>query len=126
MSKIKTYYKYIFLILVVTIFSNCKYYKKQDDIKFNKNGWNFYGDGIVYPNRDIMLNDLLKNHKLKGLSYKQLIEKLGKSPDYDLIYEIVVFYGYDIDPEYVKILEFKLDKDSIVKGWNVIENPSNY
>lgn len=73
-----------------------------------------------------MLDDLLKNYKLKGLTYNQLIETLGKKPDYGNIYEIVIYYNYDIDPKYVKVLEFTFDNDSTVVDWKIIENPSNY
>jgi len=72
----------------------------------------------VLPNGDKMLDDLLQNHNLKGLTHKQLIDTLGKPPDYDNIYEIVVYYKNDSDPRYVKVLEFTFNKDSIVANWN--------
>jgi hypothetical protein len=41
---------------------------------FDKTGFAVGGDLGSYPNRDRMLYDLIKNHKLKGLTYKQLIK----------------------------------------------------
>lgn len=74
-----------------------------------------------------MLNDLIENHKLKGMQYKNLIDLLGLPENYSdqeeniLIYNIVTDYGYDIDPVYIKNLEIKLAKDSIVEGYKVVE-----
>jgi len=104
----------------------CYQYKRPESVKFDKHEWSIGGDGIVYPNRDKMLDDLLQNHNLKGLTYKQLIDTLGQPPDYDNIYEIVVYYKNDIDPRHVKVLEFTFDKDSIVANWKLIKNPPNY
>lgn len=105
---------------------SCYKYIRPSNIKFDKKQWSSGGDGIVYPNRDRMLDDLLENYKLEGLIYNQLIETLGKEPDYNNIYEIVVYYNNDIDPRYVKVLKFTLNKDSTVISWKLIENPSNY
>lgn len=116
----------ILISTICILLFSCNNYKRPDSIKFDRNEWSIENDGIMYPNRDRMLDDLLKNYKLKGITYNQLIETLGAEPDYDNIYEIVVYYQYDIDPQYVKVLEFTFDKDSSVVDWKVIENPSNY
>ena len=84
------------------------------------------GDVGSYPNRDNMLNDLIHNQKLKGLTYKQLIDKIGEpeknAGDITIVYyDILTDYGYDIDPVYIKTLDFKLDKDSIVSDFRVNE-----
>lgn len=100
----------------------------KSNVKFDKLGWNTYGDGIPCPPlRERMLEDLLKNHKLIGLSYRQLIDKLGEPPKCDICesnrisYEIVVDYGYDIDPVFIKTLDFYYNKDSLITDWTINE-----
>jgi len=46
-----------------------------NNIKFEKTGWVYQGDVGMYPNREKMLKDLTENHKLKGLTYRELISK---------------------------------------------------
>ena len=81
----------------------------------------------MYPNRDKMLNDLIKNHKLKGLTYRQLVEQIGEpeqnvSGDSNTVYyNIVTDYGHDIDPIYSKTLQLGFDKDSIIIDFKIIE-----
>ena len=94
---------------------------------FNKAEWEEKGDLDIYPNRKAMLNDLITHYKLKGLSYKQLIDLLGKPEDYidtepnTLYYNIIIDYGMDIDPVYIKHLVFILSTDSTVKGFEIKE-----
>ncbi len=45
--------------------------------KFDKMKWLQKSDVGQYPNRNNMVNDLVDNYKLKGLSYKQLVELIG-------------------------------------------------
>ena len=112
---------FILLTLSLVLFS-CK-----SDIKFEKSGWSQKDDPDGYLKRESMLNDLLENHKLKGMQYKNLIDLLGLPENYSdqeeniLTYNIVTDYGYDIDPVYIKNLEIKLAKDSIVEGYKVVE-----
>ena len=92
--------------------------------KFDKVKWTKHIDGD-YPERDDMLDDLIKNNQLKGISYRQLVDLLGK-PDYDkddnvYYYQIVVDFGHDIDPVYVKNLELQLNKDSVVNNYYIKE-----
>ena len=87
----------IIVLLILLIYVSCK-----NETKFNKIGWNDKTDP-VFPsaNREIMLNDLIKNYSLKNLSYGQLINLVGK-PDYIengvITYSINVNFGHDIDP----------------------------
>ena len=73
-----------------------------------------------YPHREGMVNDLISNHKLKGLTYYQLIDLIGKpegNVEYEanlICYPIRIDYGLDIDPVYTKYLCFKLNRDSLV------------
>ncbi len=99
----------------------------KNTIPFNKTGWNIQGDLGWYPNRDKMLEDLLKNQKLIGLTYKQLIEKIGEPETYQdgdknsIYFDIITDYGHEIDPVYFKTLEFKFNKDSIITSFKVKE-----
>jgi len=111
----------LFLIICVLLIA----YKNES--KFDKVGWTVKGDLNSYPNRDRMLNDLIKNQKLKGLTYRQLIINIGEPEknvigDKNLIYyDIVTDYGLDIDPVYIKTLEFKFDRDSIITDYRINE-----
>jgi hypothetical protein len=95
--------------------------------KFDKSKWEFSDELGFYPNRDEMLNDLTQNEKLKGLTYRQLIDKIGE-PEKNIVeesnsiyYSIVTNYGHDIDPVYSKTLEFRFNKDSVVVDFRIIE-----
>ena len=99
----------------------------QQDVKFNKKQWTIMGD-IEYPYRDIMLKDLVKNHKLLGITYKQLIDSLGSPNDYDnrddtVRYDIVVEWGWGFSATPVggKILNLNLSSDSVVTSYKISE-----
>ena len=95
--------------------------------KFDKVKWQEQGDLRMYTHRKSMLNDLIKNYKLIGLSYKQLINLIGEPENYSdkekdkVYYEIETDYGTDIDPIYTKSLQIKLTKDSIVESFTIKE-----
>jgi len=95
--------------------------------QFDKTAWSEKGDLGIYPNREKMLKDLMNNHPLKGLTYKQLIDLLGEPEKYKdeepntATYNIMTDYGGDIDPVYVKNLEVKFSIDSIVKNVSINE-----
>lgn len=93
--------------------------------KFNKAKWNEKNDW-EYPNRAAVLDDLLKYHQIKGLTYKQQTIQIGEPMrnDDDLThpyYDIIVDFGSDIDPVYTKVLSITLNKDSVVTGYEVKE-----
>ena len=119
MKAIKTIF---FLFGICILLTACKY-----EIKFDKARWTTKGDLGLYPNRDRMLNDLTQNQNLKGLSYKQLIGKIGEpeknttGDNNSIYYDIVADYGHDIDPVYIKTLEFKFDTDSIITDFKINE-----
>jgi len=119
MKAIKTIF---FLFGICILLTACK-----NEIKFDKARWTTREDLGLYPNRDKMLNDLIQNQKLKGLSYNQLIDKIGEpeknitGDNNSIYYDIVTDYGYDIDPVYIKTLEFKFDTDSIITDFKINE-----
>lgn len=98
-----------------------------NNIKFEKAGWIYQGDVGMYPNREKMLKDLTENNKLKGLTYRELIAKIGPDENYKQGYDTCIFYsivtdfGWDIDPVYTKSLVFKFDKDSVVVDYKIEE-----
>jgi len=81
---------------------------------------------LSYPYRDVMLDDLVKNYELTGLTYQQLTDLLGQ-PDSlsdrsnEVVYEIKVEYDIDVDPVYVKNLIFEFSPDSTVLGFKIEE-----
>jgi len=99
---------------------------KAKNTEFDKSKWLMKDDVNSYPYREAMLNDLISNYKLKGLSYKQLTDIIGvPAPgdisDYKLYYPISEEYGMDIDPVYAKTLVIEFSKDSIVTGYRIDE-----
>jgi hypothetical protein len=109
----------VILLLISCILSACS-----KDIPFENVKW-LEKDEVDYPYRHRMIDDLLENHRLQGLSYRQLTELLGQPEKYDtkekIIYDIEQEYGTDIDPVYVKYLAFTLDKDSVVIDYELKE-----
>jgi hypothetical protein len=94
-------------------------------VKFNKSQWDSIGDLHSHPNREDMLEDLTEHHKIKGLTYHQLIDSLGQPENYgdtkdSIYYDIVVNYGY-LDPKSGKYLAIGFSKDSIATGFKVVE-----
>ena len=63
----------VLILIICVLLIACK-----NEIKFDKVGWTVKGDINSYPNRDRMLNDLIKNQKLVGLTYRQLIINIGE------------------------------------------------
>jgi hypothetical protein len=93
--------------------------------KFNKATWDEGDIGFDFPNRKYMLNDLIENHQIKGLIYKQLVDSIGEprmdSGSYEAYYNIELDYGWDIDPVYSKDLVIQLNRDSVVTGFDFKE-----
>jgi len=106
--------------------TGCKYFWQE---KFDKTEWRKVVDGFPPDCRRYMLDDLTSHHKLVGLKYSDLISLLGR-PDYTddfredttIAYDIIVDYGFDIDPVYTKTLQFQFSKDSVVTGFHIVES----
>ena len=93
--------------------------------KFEKGKWIDRTDPAFPPyDRRNMVEDLLKNHKLVGLTYRQLIDNLGK-PDVDeeglLIYHIIIDFKDDIDPIFTRDLDISYSKDSLIAFVKVVD-----
>ena len=116
MSKLKPFF---YLLITIIALSGCDV-KKQ---KFTTKGWDD-GDGIEFPNREGMLDDLLATHKLKGLNYRQALGLLKypqrsgvkqKSMEYEVVRKMD-----GIDTVYAKSLVLYLSPDSVVNNYKVI------
>jgi hypothetical protein len=121
MKFLKKYFKLIYLGLLVLFLFSCN----NKEIKFDKSKWDLQIDPL-FPSsyRLKMLNDLTSNYKLVGFKHSQLIGLLGIPDSQDnntLSYNIVVDYGHDIDPVYIKKLDFIFSKDSVIKSFKVYE-----
>ena len=114
-------FKWFFIIcaFIVLGISSCK-----NQRPFNGREWND-GDGIDFPKRYMMVDDLLATHKLKGMTYKQVILLLkypqrNSHTDRSFYYDITLKMD-GIDTAYFKGLLFKLNADSIVTDVQVFE-----
>ncbi len=86
-------------------------------MEFDKSKWNERFDGF-YEYRENMVKDLMQNHLKKGMEYRTVVELLGEPVDSEnnktneISYEIMVDYGWNIDPMEGKILYLEFEKDS--------------
>ena len=111
---------FILLLIVFTSFS-CQTQQKFDRLK-----WAEVADLMTFPNRKVMIDDLVKNYHLKGKTLNQIEELLGQPQSkldstFKIFYDVDVNYGSDIDPIYSKTLLIEFDKDTIVKAFEVQE-----
>jgi hypothetical protein len=108
-------------LLIMLGLSGCDSIKKE---KFDRVKWND-GDGIEFPKRAGMLDDLLATQKLKGLTFKQAVNLLKypqrtglKKKEFE--YEIIRKMD-GVDTVYAKSLVLYLNQDSVVSDYKVIE-----
>lgn len=91
---------------------------------FDRDGWND-GDGITFPRRYMMVDDLLATHKLVGLKFSNVVGLLHY-PDrfsYDSLsfhYEITRKMS-GIDTLYTKNLVFTMGKNKVITSVKVTE-----
>lgn len=94
------------------------------EMKFDKSKWNERFDGF-YEYRENMVQDLMENHLEKGMELKKVVELLGEPGNYhnkkenEIIYEIMVDYGWNIDPMEGKELYIEFNKDSIITDFKL-------
>lgn len=99
----------------------------ENQLKFDSRKWKEYRDIESYPNRQLMLRDIVENKRFIGLSYKSIIDSLGQPENYvdnetnELWYLVTTDYGTDIDPVYTKHLVLTIDNDSTVTTVNIKE-----
>ncbi|MEO7213249.1 MULTISPECIES: hypothetical protein [Mucilaginibacter] len=110
---------FIFCVVAILGIAGCK-----NKRPFDRRAWND-GDGIDFPKRYMMVDDLLATHKLKGLTYKQVILLLrypqrNSHTDRSFYYDITLKMS-GIDTAYFKGLLFKLNADSVVTDVQIFE-----
>jgi hypothetical protein len=119
MNRLRSFRFIVFVTLVSAFFFGCT--NKQP---FDRDGWND-GDGLDFPKRYLMVDDLLAKHKLVGLKFNNVVGLLHY-PDrfsYDSLsfhYEITRKMS-GIDTLYTKNLVFTMSKDSVIKSVKVVE-----
>ena len=110
----------ILLLIIITQLSGCGI----KEMEFDKSKWNERFDGF-YEYRENMVQDLMENHLEKGMEFKKVIELLGEPGNYqnkkenEITYEIMVDYGWNIDPIEGKELYIEFDKDSMVTDFKL-------
>ncbi len=92
---------------------------------FDRDGWND-GDGISFPRRYLMVDNLLATHKLVGLKFKNVVGLLHYPDRFSrdslsFHYEITRKMS-GIDTVYTKNLVFTMGKDSVIKSVKVTEH----
>ncbi len=109
---------YAIMLFAVTGCSNAK--------KFDREKWN-YGDGLNFPLRDEIVDNLLTTHQLKGMTYRQVIDTLGRPQRRDtlqLSYQIIdnSFEYSRKKPIHKKSLILYFSRDSVVVKTEVYEH----
>ncbi len=92
--------------------------------KFDREKWNS-GDGLDYPMRDDIVDDLVQNHKLKGLKYWGVIHLLKYPQSRDSVsfsYQIISTYTNTFKHNHVKNLVLYMGKDSIINRVEIYDN----
>nr|WP_320039118.1 hypothetical protein [uncultured Bacteroides sp.] len=108
------------LILLLTL-TSCE----AKDQKFNSQTWKeAYIDS--YSKRELLVNDFIKNHMYRGMSFHEIIKLLGepeiveRNENFNIGYILNTSYD-QIDPIKGKDLIINLSKDSIVLDYKVTE-----
>ncbi|MCC8424951.1 outer membrane protein assembly factor BamE [Mucilaginibacter sp. UR6-11] len=94
--------------------------------KFDRQKWS-YGDGLDYPLRDDIVEDLMANHQIKGLTYRQVIDSLGSPQRRDPLkftYQLIDdSYNYGRKkPVHKKSLIVYFNKDSVVTRFEIYDH----
>jgi len=108
----------LFCSLLFIAFTGC-----HQATKFNTPQWKV-GDGLDFPLRNDMLDDLVKNYHLKGMTYKQVQHLLSYPEGSDsasFYYEIIETYNNMARHEHVKRLVFYMGKDSVITGFKIYD-----
>ena len=117
--------KYVLSISLVAVtivaFSGC--HREQN---FTREKWDMSSDeGLTFQVRDGIVNDLLKNYKLKGVKYKQIVHLLRYPQFKDsthFYYEIIDTHDNMHRPDHIKNLVFYMGKDSVITNVELYDN----
>lgn len=117
--------KFLFVIFcIISIVFITSFFYHNSNMKFDSQKWPIKND-IDYSYRKRMISDLIESDLLNNKTYKDVIEIIGK-PDYadrenNYFYNIIVKYGNDIDPIYLKSLVVSFNSDSVIDTFFVYE-----
>lgn len=95
--------------------------------KFDRQSWS-YGDGLDYPLRDDIVDDLMANHHIKGLTYRQVIDSLGSPQRRDSLkftYQVIDnSFNYNAKKKDIrkKNLIVYFGKDSVVTRFEIYDH----
>jgi len=82
------------------------------------------GDGLQFPYRDNILDDLIQHHKLKGMTYKEVQHLLGDPDGVDSTgfhYQVIETFNNMRKHDHIKNLVFYMGKDSIITKYEVYD-----
>jgi hypothetical protein len=82
------------------------------------------GDGLQFPLRDDIMDDLLKNHKLKGMNYHEVTHLLSDPDGRDSVsfyYQIIETFNNMHQHDHTKNLVFYMGKDSIITRFEIYD-----
>jgi outer membrane protein assembly factor BamE (lipoprotein component of BamABCDE complex) len=108
-------------IIVFTALTGCG-----NSSKFDRQKWS-YGDGLEYPLRDEIVDDLMQNHHIKGLTFDQVIDSLGSPQRRDSLkftYQILdnSFEFAQKSPIRKKNLIVYFNKDSVAVKFEIYDH----
>ena len=94
--------------------------------KFDRQKWS-YGDGLDYPLRNDIVDDLMKNHHIKGLTFRQVIDSLGSPQRRDSLKFTYQIQDNSFDfarkkPAHKKSLIVYFNKDSVAVKFEIYEH----
>jgi len=105
---------YVLSAIMAFVLFGCNDITKSE--KFDQEVWKEHTE-VDGPDRDLMAEDLLKTHKLVGLTNKQMLQLLGSPSNFDdttkIYYELATEYDM-IDPVSGKNLVIQFNKDSVI------------
>lgn len=113
-------YVFALILFLSTVIISCN----SKETEFNETKWSKQRDGS-YQYREMMTADLIANHLHKGMHHDEIVKLLGQPENYSdldantIAYEIMVDYGWNIDPVETKTLILRFSSDSLYAGGEV-------
>jgi len=109
----------LFCLVIFTTISGC-----HSTAQFSTVKW-LSGDGIDFPERSDIVDDLVQTYKLKGMNYKQVQHLLGYPQGRDSVsfyYQVESTYTNKLKHDHIKNLVFYMGKDSIISKVVIYDN----
>jgi hypothetical protein len=109
----------LFSVFILVTISGCRHEQKFTTVKW------LSGDGLDFPERDDIVDNLLQSYKLQGMTYKQVHHLLGYpqwSDSTSFYYQVLSTYTNKLKHNHVKNLVFYMGKDSIITKVALYDN----